>query len=124
MFFFLYSAFDCILSLVLLYLVIVKSIFFKVSVAPHYVSSASSQMPVTTRSQHKCLQNVIDAHFFSSTLGVPLSLSTSSTVLTCNTSTTTSPIIDTTTIPLHESDSRPSTSSSLKVPSSSLISNF
>jgi hypothetical protein len=51
-------------SLVVIYLMLVKSLFFEVSVAPHYVSPTSLLMPVTTRSQSKCLQQAIGDHSF------------------------------------------------------------
>jgi hypothetical protein len=75
MLFFLHS--DNSPFLVVIYLTIVKSLFFEVSVAPCYVSPTSLLMPVTTRSQSKRLQQAIDDHSFSFTSGLQLSLSTS-----------------------------------------------
>jgi len=82
-------------SLVVIYLMLVKSLFFEVSVAPHYVSPTSLLMPVTTRSQSKCLQQAIGDHSFSIMSGSQLSLSMSSMTQPCNTSTISSSMVST-----------------------------
>ncbi len=85
MFFFFY--YDCVCSFRLLlvsYLIQLQFIKFGVSVAPRYVPSPSSPMPVTTRSQSKHPQNDNRVHSFTSTSGSHLSSMTSSTISTCN----------------------------------------
>ncbi len=85
MFFFFY--YDCVCSFRLFlvsYLMQLQFIKFGVSVAPRYVPSPSSPMPVTTRSQSKRPQNDNRVHSFTSTSGSHLSLTTSSKISTCN----------------------------------------
>jgi len=104
-------------QLLVLYLSFVTLLTFGVRVAPCYVPSISSFMPVTTRSQSKRLNNVNRDHSFYSTLGSSLSsrmsatfsecnltTTTAVTVSSCNNNTTTSSPLDISTINLEQLD--------------------
>jgi len=104
-------------QLLVLYLSFVTLLTFGVRVAPCYVPSTSSFMPVTTRSQSKRLNNVNRDHSFYSTLGSSLSsrmsatfsecnltTTTAVTVSSCNNNTTTSSHLDISTINLEQLD--------------------
>jgi len=69
MFFFLVHTFISLLELFVIYLTITKLVFDG-NVFLSYVPFTLSQMPVTTRSQFKRLQNTSCNHSFSSTLGL------------------------------------------------------
>jgi len=96
MIFFFSNDLVCSLRLLLvIYLSFSTITTFRVRVAPCYVPSTYYSMPVTTRSQSKHLQNVNRVHSFSTTLGWPLSLMTSTTTSVCNLTMTTSVMVPT-----------------------------
>jgi hypothetical protein len=96
MIFFFSCDFVCSLRLLIVNLLTLLLLLnLTVSVAPRYIPSTASTMPVTTRSQSKRLQNDTRVHSFSTTLGSPLSLVASTTTTECNLTTTTSVMVPT-----------------------------